>query len=158
MNKLWCVWCRKDCKLTVHALLTLNVCSNARPRVPSVTRLVSFPLPPSFSSSFTPPAASFNNTWDAESGEGKRERLHAKTFEEIHKKGGGQRGGRGLKTLLSCRSARWLDGRLWRGRRGQLTGEAGACLFFPPPPSNIRFKSVSIRPGELSSVEEVHCQ
>lgn len=72
-------------------------------------------------------------------------------------KGGGQRGRRGLKTLLSCRSARWLDGRLERKER-TADGEAWVCLFFRPPPSNIIFKSVSIRSGELSSVEEVHCQ
>lgn len=93
------------------------------------------PPPPSFSSSFTPPAASFNNAWDGESGEGKRERLHAKTVEEIHKGGGGgwgwggQRGRRCLKTLLSFSSARWLDGRLWRGRRGQLRGGRGFACF-----------------------------
>lgn len=60
MNELWCVWCRKDCKLTVHALFTSCVSILfTGPHVPSVTKLwcVLFFLPPYFSSSFTLPAA-----------------------------------------------------------------------------------------------------
>lgn len=139
MNELWCVWCRKDCKLTVHALFTSCVSILfTGPHVPSVTKLwcVFFFLPPYFSSSFTLPAALLiiheMQSQEREKESVRESKRETKTLEEIHRKGGKKMGQKeGGDALKHCCRVEVQDGLMEdRVGRKERTAEDRGLVFF----------------------------
>lgn len=117
-------------------------------------------LPPFLSPSFTLPAASFNNTWGAETGERVSETSRQNSGRKPQR--GRERGTKKAETprnttvMYKCKMVWWKT--VWRGRRGQLKGGRLGLFVFFSLPSHIILKSISICIDGLSSVEEVHCE
>lgn len=129
MNKLWCIWVRKDCKLLyvlpsllLYAVHFPQLCSVGIAPLLPVSGISSFPfsLPPSLC--LLHPSIMHDVQRQEGVSETSRQNSGRKQQEGM--------GGRTTRaeTSLSCLSAGWFDGRPCE-ERGEKTNKRG-CLFF----------------------------